>query len=101
MKTIFLISSVLIVAYVVCSNGRVVESDLVESAKKSQDSVDLEPVAWNQPQTHSRQKRAVCDLLSGVGLIHTVCATTCILRGFVGGFCTSRGICICRNTPEA
>ncbi|XP_026327948.1 defensin-A-like [Hyposmocoma kahamanoa] len=42
--------------------------------------------------------RITCDLLSGVvGGPHTLCATHCILKGFRGGYCSDKGVCICRN----
>lgn len=46
---------------------------------------------------HSRQKRATCDLASGANLNHTLCAAHCIMRGFRGGYCNDKAVCVCRK----
>ena len=50
-----------------------------------------------EPELHGRYKRATCDLLSGIGVKHSACAAHCLFRGNRGGYCTGRGICVCRN----
>lgn len=49
--------------------------------------------------SHNRQKRATCDLLSAWGVNHTACAAHCLTngRGNRGGYCNSKGVCICRR----
>ncbi|XP_068084238.1 sapecin-C [Anabrus simplex] len=43
-----------------------------------------------------RQRRATCDLLSGLGVADSACAARCILMGKRGGYC-EKGTCHCRN----
>ncbi|XP_017020075.1 sapecin-C [Drosophila kikkawai] len=46
---------------------------------------------------HSRQKRATCDLLSGLNYNHSLCAAHCIALLKKGGYCTDKGVCVCRS----
>ncbi|KAH8367255.1 hypothetical protein KR084_012853 [Drosophila pseudotakahashii] len=46
---------------------------------------------------HSRQKRATCDLLSKWNWNHTACAAHCIAKGFKGGYCSDKAVCVCRH----
>uniref|UniRef100_A0A348G6A8 Defensin1 n=1 Tax=Odontomachus monticola TaxID=613454 RepID=A0A348G6A8_ODOMO len=46
---------------------------------------------------HFRVRRASCDLFSGFGPNHSICAGHCILKKYHGGYCNSRGVCVCRN----
>ena len=46
---------------------------------------------------HVRAKRATCDLASGFGVNHSLCASHCILLGKKGGYCNSKAVCVCRN----
>ncbi|XP_017066640.1 defensin [Drosophila eugracilis] len=59
------------------------------------------PLLIKDPQQevveHSRQKRATCDLLSKWNWNHTACAGHCIAKGFKGGYCNDKAVCVCRN----
>ncbi|KAI8036296.1 defensin [Drosophila gunungcola] len=46
---------------------------------------------------HSRQKRATCDLLSKWNWNHTACAAHCVTKGFKGGYCSDKAVCVCRR----
>ncbi|XP_068144574.1 defensin-like [Drosophila tropicalis] len=48
-------------------------------------------------ETHSRQKRATCDLLSKFNVNHSACAAHCLVRGNRGGYCNNKAVCICRK----
>ncbi|XP_025989792.2 defensin [Solenopsis invicta] len=48
-------------------------------------------------EKHNRQRRATCDLMSGLGVDHSACAAHCILKGKTGGHCSSTGVCNCRK----
>lgn len=50
-----------------------------------------------EQEDNHRVKRATCDLLSGFGWNHGPCAAHCMLRGNKGGYCSGKGVCICRN----
>ncbi|XP_055592695.1 defensin Lucifensin-like [Uranotaenia lowii] len=102
MKQYFLIFSVLIAVGVFYSSASVVQAEnlLSEDEGESFDSAEIEPLRMDSSQHHFRQKRAVCDLLSAIGVKHSACAASCIIRGFVGGYCTNEGVCTCRSTPE-
>ncbi|XP_055704402.1 defensin [Phlebotomus papatasi] len=52
---------------------------------------------YEEPQIHSRQKRATCDLLSAFGVGHAACAAHCIGHGYRGGYCNSKAVCTCRR----
>uniref|UniRef100_A0A7G3AGS4 Putative defensin 2 n=1 Tax=Lutzomyia longipalpis TaxID=7200 RepID=A0A7G3AGS4_LUTLO len=58
---------------------------------------DFEDPSFMQPEIHSRQKRATCDLLSAFGVGHAACAAHCIGHGFRGGYCDSKAVCRCRR----
>lgn len=49
--------------------------------------------------SHSRQKRATCDLLSAWNVNHTACAAHCLAigKGFRGGYCNDKAVCVCRR----
>lgn len=51
------------------------------------------------PDSHSRQKRATCDLLSAWNINHTACAAHCLAmgKGFRGGYCNNKAVCVCRR----
>lgn len=49
-----------------------------------------------EAESRVRQKRASCDLLSGFGVNHSVCAAHCIARGRMGGYCNGQAVCVCR-----
>uniref|UniRef100_A0A1I8NJB1 Invertebrate defensins family profile domain-containing protein n=1 Tax=Musca domestica TaxID=7370 RepID=A0A1I8NJB1_MUSDO len=51
--------------------------------------------ASGQPDPYGRVPVVSCDLLSGLGVNHSVCAAHCLLLGKSGGYC-DRGICRCR-----
>ncbi|XP_055839766.1 defensin [Episyrphus balteatus] len=44
-----------------------------------------------------RQKRATCDLLSIFNVNHTACAAHCLAKGFKGGYCNGKKVCVCRR----
>ncbi|XP_059613249.1 defensin-like [Phlebotomus argentipes] len=71
------------------SFARIPYEDLVDEG-----SID---VLFDVPQTHTRQKRATCDLLSAFGVGHAACAVHCIGHGYRGGWCNSRAVCNCRR----
>ncbi|KAI5634739.1 arthropod defensin domain-containing protein [Phthorimaea operculella] len=48
-------------------------------------------------EAEARQARVTCDLLSGIGWNHTFCAAHCIFKGYKGGACNSKGVCVCRR----
>ncbi|XP_016973683.1 defensin [Drosophila rhopaloa] len=50
-----------------------------------------------EQEAHSRQKRATCDLLSKWNWNHTACAAHCLTKGFKGGYCSDKAVCVCRN----
>ncbi|XP_012534224.1 defensin [Monomorium pharaonis] len=58
------------------------------------ESLNLAPV---EESAHSRQRRVTCDLLSGLGWSHSICAAHCIAKGKKGGSCSSSGVCNCRK----
>ncbi|XP_017865416.1 PREDICTED: defensin [Drosophila arizonae] len=65
-----------------------------------QDSLDeREPgaVEPTQQESHSRLKRATCDLLSGFSVNHSACAVHCIGLGKSGGYCNDKAVCVCRR----
>lgn len=48
-------------------------------------------------EEHHRERRVTCDLMSGLGVGHSICAAHCLAKGYKGGSCTSNGICECRK----
>ncbi|XP_033251782.1 defensin-like [Drosophila miranda] len=56
-----------------------------------------QPVQDVDVPEHSRQKRATCDLLSKWNVKHTACAGHCLAKGFKGGYCNNKAVCICRR----
>ncbi|XP_019527113.3 defensin-C-like [Aedes albopictus] len=46
-----------------------------------------------------RRKRISCDLLSGLGWNHSICAGHCLAISwrYRGGYCNDRGVCVCRS----
>lgn len=46
------------------------------------------------------EPRITCDLLSGLGWNHALCAAHCLAiwgGGYTGGYCNSQGVCVCRK----
>nr|AAO72492.1 defensin [Drosophila melanogaster]AAO72494.1 defensin [Drosophila melanogaster]AAO72495.1 defensin [Drosophila melanogaster]AAO72496.1 defensin [Drosophila melanogaster]AAO72497.1 defensin [Drosophila melanogaster] len=62
-----------------------------------EDHVLVHEDAHQEVLQHSRQKRATCDLLSKWNWNHTACAGHCIAKGFKGGYCNDKAVCVCRN----
>ncbi|KAJ2942145.1 hypothetical protein O0L34_g11060 [Tuta absoluta] len=94
------LTSELIAAYVL-SDVNVVEDlqNFLEDAlsvEEAQENV-LEGFIAVEENEESRQARATCDLASGLGWNHTLCAAHCIWKGYKGGACNSRGVCVCRR----
>ncbi|KFB38581.1 defensin [Anopheles sinensis] len=46
---------------------------------------------------HQRFKRATCDLTSGTNIGSSACAAHCIVKGFRGGYCNDKLVCVCRK----
>lgn len=71
----------------------------------NEDEVPLESLLANEDdflklapvEVHHRERRVTCDLASGFGVGHSLCAAHCITKGYTGGSCTSKGICSCRK----
>uniref|UniRef100_A0A182IZF8 Invertebrate defensins family profile domain-containing protein n=1 Tax=Anopheles atroparvus TaxID=41427 RepID=A0A182IZF8_ANOAO len=75
-------------------NGAAVETALVleQEAEPS-----LVPEARGAPEEHQRFKRATCDLTSGTSAGSSICAAHCLVKGFRGGYCNDKLVCVCRN----
>ncbi|XP_034132385.1 defensin [Drosophila guanche] len=71
------------------------EEPIVEDVAKPLVQLMEQPV--EDVSVHSRQKRATCDLLSKWNVNHTACAAHCIAKGYKGGHCNNKAICVCRH----
>ncbi|XP_062548986.1 defensin-A-like [Armigeres subalbatus] len=63
-------------------------ASLLDDLPKESDAADVEIY---------RPKRATCDLTEAWGWGSTACAAHCIARGYRGGYCNNRRICVCRR----
>ncbi|XP_032690017.1 defensin-like isoform X2 [Odontomachus brunneus] len=57
-----------------------------------QDMFDLVP----EDDVHFRVRRATCDLIGG-GIGDSLCAAHCLAKGYRGGYCNNKRVCVCRN----
>ena len=55
------------------------------------------PANGKTNKNKSENTRITCDVASGFGWAHTLCAGLCLLRGYSGGYCDSMAVCICRE----
>ncbi|EAT44831.1 AAEL003849-PA [Aedes aegypti] len=64
---------------------------------------DIQKVQHDQarqiPVEFQRRKRISCDLLSGLGWGHSICAGHCLAISwrYRGGYCNDQGVCVCRT----
>ncbi|EDW32202.1 GL10559 [Drosophila persimilis] len=73
------------------------EEPIEEDVAKPLVQLMEQPVQDVDVPEHSRQKRATCDLLSKWNVKHTACAGHCLAKGFKGGYCNNKAVCICRR----
>ncbi|XP_055619755.1 sapecin-like [Toxorhynchites rutilus septentrionalis] len=84
----------------ICSTGEALPQYAIAPGAVGEDLESLANVDENSvddiPLENLPQKRFTCDFLSGIGWNHTFCALHCYLRGMRGGYCTGKGVCVCR-----
>ncbi|EDW01690.1 defensin [Drosophila grimshawi] len=94
----FIVCFSLLVLVVYSSQAHpVAEEQLVEQDQPLAEVQEVGVAEAAEPELHSRQKRATCDLLSKWNVNHTACAAHCLAKRFKGGYCNNKAICVCRR----
>uniref|UniRef100_A0A6B2EAI8 Putative defensin n=1 Tax=Phlebotomus kandelakii TaxID=1109342 RepID=A0A6B2EAI8_9DIPT len=97
MRTLLITFALVAVVGVVSAYPSSFVGDFEDLDDRVPDEVVFQEALFEQPEIHSRQKRATCDLLSAFGIGHAACAAHCIGHGYRGGWCDSRAVCNCRK----